>query len=539
MIPTDLLPVAPLANHLWQSTLFAAAAWLLTLALRKNRAAVRYGLWLAASVKFLIPFSLLVSAGDQFASRMTPAVPQASMPLVIAQISHPFALSAEIPAGANGPSNPVPVLLLTVWLCGFALSVAVWFRFWRRFRSALQAATPLHLDLPVPVMTSPTRLEPGVLGIRKPILLLPEGILNRLTPAQLQAILAHELCHVRRRDNLTAAIHMLVESIFWFHPLVWWIGARLVEERERACDEEVVRLGNEPRVYAEGILNVCRFCLPSPLACASGVTGADLKKRIEAIVNCRISHRLTTSRKLLLAASGVAAVAGPVLAGIVNAPQNRAQSKAQRLTLENAPMLPVLRAQGIPAQATKPQEAVPSSTRRLHFEPVPKPPEDPPPDVSGPRIEAIEFRNAKRVPSFALRAIITSREGGVYDMETLRRDAQALYNTGRFSDVFWRTETGPEGVIVRFVLVERPLIQSVEYQGDKTVTIPEILERFKQRKITLRPETLYNQDELPRAAAAVQELVAERGRQGITITPFVEPIPPSSVKITFRVEEKQ
>jgi len=56
----------------------------------------------------------------------------------------------------------------------------------------------------------------------------------------------HEVQHVRRRDNLAAAMHLVVEAIFWFHPLVWWLGARLVEERERACDEEVLRLGNQP-----------------------------------------------------------------------------------------------------------------------------------------------------------------------------------------------------------------------------------------------------------------------------------------------------
>jgi hypothetical protein len=71
MITANLSPVA---NHLWQSTLFAAAAWLLTLALRKNHAGVRYRLWLAASVKFLIPFSLLVVAGSQFAWRTSPAI---------------------------------------------------------------------------------------------------------------------------------------------------------------------------------------------------------------------------------------------------------------------------------------------------------------------------------------------------------------------------------------------------------------------------------------------------------------------------------
>jgi bla regulator protein BlaR1 len=138
-------------------------------------------------------------------------------------------------------------------------------------------------------------MEPGVVGIFRPVLLLPEGILDRLTPAQLEAIVAHELCHVRRRDNLTAAIHMVVETIFWFHPLVWWIRARLIDERERACDEEVLRLGNQAEVYAESILEACKLYLESPLACVSGVTGSDLKKRIESIMANRHAVRLSRS----------------------------------------------------------------------------------------------------------------------------------------------------------------------------------------------------------------------------------------------------
>src|SRR5207249_5075322 len=125
---------------------------------------------------------------------------------------------------------------------------------------------------------------PGVVGLFRPILLLPASIEERLTMLQLDAVLAHELCHVRRRDNLTSAIHMIVEAIFWFHPLVWWIGARLVEERERACDEAVLSLGSEPHDYAEAILKVCSQYVESPLACTSGVSGSDLKKRIQAIL---------------------------------------------------------------------------------------------------------------------------------------------------------------------------------------------------------------------------------------------------------------
>ena len=125
-------------------------------------------------------------------------------------------------------------------------------------------------------------------------------------------------------------------------------------------------------------------------------------------------------------------------------------------------------------------------------------------------------------------------------METLRRDSQALFNTGRFSNVAWETEMSAAGAVVCFVVVERSLIQSIEYQGDDTVTIEEILERFKERKVNLRVETLYNADELGRAAATVQELCRERGRQDITVTPLVESAwPHSTVRIIFRVAERR
>src|SRR5262249_11944182 len=125
----------------------------------------------------------------------------------------------------------------------------------------------------VGLILSESAMEPGLFGVFRSVLLLPAGIAERLSDAQLEAIITHELCHVRRRDNLAAAIHMLVEAVFWFHPMVWWLGARLVDERERACDEEVLRLGSEPQVYAEGILKVCKFYLESPLVCIAGITG--------------------------------------------------------------------------------------------------------------------------------------------------------------------------------------------------------------------------------------------------------------------------
>ena len=116
-------------------------------------------------------------------------------------------------------------------------------------------------------------------------------MVERFAPNQLQAVLAHELCHVRRRDNLTAAVHMIVEALFWFHPLVWWISARLMEERERACDEGVLELGSEPQVYAESILKTCEFCVNLRWP-ACRVTGADLKKRIVRIMTQGLARKL-------------------------------------------------------------------------------------------------------------------------------------------------------------------------------------------------------------------------------------------------------
>jgi uncharacterized protein (TIGR03435 family) len=169
-------------------------------------------------------------------------------------------------------------------------------------------------------------IEPGVVGILRPVLLLPEKIVDRLSPAQLSSILAHENCHVQRRDNLTAAIHMVVEAIFWFHPAVWWIERRLVEERERACDEAVLQLGNEAEVYAETILNVCKFYVESPVPCISGVTGSELKQRIHRIMSMQIALKLDLNRKLLLIAIGILAISIPMISGLLRVTEVRAQS---------------------------------------------------------------------------------------------------------------------------------------------------------------------------------------------------------------------
>jgi len=330
--------IAPaLGNHLWQSTLFACAAALLTLAFRNNHARTRFALWLAASLKFLVPFSLLINLGSYLASARAHSGPQAMLSSAFQQVGQPFA-EQTIPAfsqaaAATVSSNAIHFLpaLLIVWLCGFLTIAFIWLARWRGVRASIRTAVPLrrgreiealrrierrhNMPRPVEIFLSPTSLQPGIFGIARPILLWPQGISDRLDDAHLDTVLAHELRHVRRRDNLAAALHMLVEAIFWFHPLVWWMGTRLIAERERACDEEVLESGSDRQVYAESILKICEFCVGSPVTCVSGVTGADLKKRIHRIMSGQVARKLDLRGKLLLGTAVVLAVAAPIVAG--------------------------------------------------------------------------------------------------------------------------------------------------------------------------------------------------------------------------------
>jgi bla regulator protein BlaR1 len=326
-------------NHLWQSTLFVFAVWLAALALRRNAARVRCWLWTAASIKFLVPLSLLVSLGESLHWRAAPDVLQPAVQFVMRDVLAPVppitpvapitpvSMIAEAPT-FNPQSLTVwpvwPWLLLAVWAGGAAVVLLSWWRQWLPIRAALRQATPLRLDAQygaadLTVLSSPSMREPGVVGIWRPRLLLPEGIVQRLPPAQLRALIAHEQCHIRCHDNLAAAVHMVVEALFWFHPAVWWIEKRLVDERERACDEAVLRAGSRPRDYAEGILAVCRQSVGVGLACVAGVSGSNLRARVEAIMRNEIGRPMTRGRQWALAAAVVAAVAGPVAGGALTA----------------------------------------------------------------------------------------------------------------------------------------------------------------------------------------------------------------------------
>jgi bla regulator protein blaR1 len=317
-----------LGNHLWQSTVFAAAVACLTLVFSKNAARVRCLLWLAASGKFLVPFALLIAIGSRIpwpsgSIHVTVPALLAVAGQTAAQVTH---LHGERITALMNDSRALDdgavilIVLEVVWAVGTLGVAARWLRRWLLLRRALRGSIASSLPFAVPVRSSPSQFEPAVVGILQPVLLLPEGMERHLAPEELEAVLAHERCHVAWRDNLAASLHMLVEAIFWFHPLVWWLGSRIIDERERACDERVLAQGHASRSYAEGILKVCERYLQSPLASAAGVGGASLSQRIEAIMNNRLVARLGAIRKLVLLLVASATIAVPLAIGVLSSP---------------------------------------------------------------------------------------------------------------------------------------------------------------------------------------------------------------------------
>ena len=156
---------------------------------------------------------------------------------------------------------------------------------------------------------------------------------------------------------------------------------------------------------------------------------------------------------------------------------------------------------------------------------------------AGETIEAIVFRGARRVPQDTLKALITTKAGDIFSDDAMRRDFMALWNTGRFDDIQLETEPGRIGLIVTFVVTERRVIRSINYEGIHSVTVSEILDRFKERKVGLSVESQYDPNKIQRAATVLKEYLAERGRQYATVEPQIEQLPPSSLKVTFAVNE--
>ncbi len=178
------------------------------------------------------------------------------------------------------------------------------------------------------------------------------------------------------------------------------------------------------------------------------------------------------------------------------------------------------------AQPAPPAQPAPAQPKPANpFETVPQsqtPPPGTPPPFEAPKvapaaprpaaadsntIAAIEFRGSRRVPQDTLRAMIFSKVGEPYSEDTAHRDFMALWNTGRFDDIKLESEQSPQGLILRFVLTERPVVRTIRYENINSITTSEILDRFKERKVGLVVESQYDPNKVQRAAVVIKELL--------------------------------
>ncbi|MBC8025145.1 MAG: DUF3738 domain-containing protein [Steroidobacteraceae bacterium] len=319
--------IGALIDHLWQSTLFCAAVWSITLVLRTNGAAVRHALWMLASLKFLIPFSALYMLG---AAAGLPSPVEFQPDFFVVRLGETLAAATPVVSPAlelratSGLSAPA-LALVAFWIFGAAFVARRWYAGWRAANTLIRATRPAPGSPPDARVTDED-IEPSVARVFAPVVLLPAALLRRLEPAQLDAVLAHEQEHITRNDVLKDHMHRLVETLFWFHPLVWWIGRRLVDERERACDEGVLARGYDPGDYAAGILAVCRHCRASsarPRYATSGALSGDLTARIRHILGSAPPVAVGLSKALALAMCTMTAATVPLFAGALDGDERR------------------------------------------------------------------------------------------------------------------------------------------------------------------------------------------------------------------------
>ena len=315
--------------HLWEATLFVGLLALGIRLLKRAPASTRYWFWLLAAFKLLVPSVLLawlVSEIPSAAPSLSPALPEQSThgaqaidpgrpayeilkPLLLGQPDAGQPVSAE-------DHNELYCALTLTWLAGFVFFAFRWARgslslAWAvKTRFALVSSREtqvlkrvrswLLLNREVDILVSDKVTVAGLWGIRRPTVLLPEAAASRLSDEELEAVMLHELLHVERRDNLAVVLQKVITVLLWFYPLAWLIDRKLFEERERACDEEVVRLGKSPETYVSGVLKVARACVEQRLVGISSIGGASLKRRMKHLLSTEPPKELGTLERALI-----------------------------------------------------------------------------------------------------------------------------------------------------------------------------------------------------------------------------------------------
>lgn len=152
-------------------------------------------------------------------------------------------------------------------------------------------------------------------------------------------------------------------------------------------------------------------------------------------------------------------------------------------------------------------------------------------------VAGIDVRGNRRIPAETIKARIFTRPGDVYDEAALERDFNSLWNTGYFEDIRFEREQTAKGWLIHVYVKERPTIREIDYVGLNSVSKSDVLDRFKEAKVGLSPESQYDPTKVKKAEVTIKDLLSEHGRQFATVKTEIHKIPPAAVSLTFVVKE--
>lgn len=291
-----------LFHFVWQGSLLAGFLWLIQAVAQPLSPRFRYA---AASLTlFAMPVLLAVTAwrgiprGDQrVEGSVLAAVDRSSI-----HSSGP--VHRVIPVNSNAPGSPYAGIsgwAVCIWAMGVLLlslrTVVGWIGIQNLRNTAVPAGSALdglltrlqsrlRVSAPVRLYTSAIVRVPTVFGYLRPCILLPISALTGLSQLQIEALLAHELAHIRRHDYVINALQTLVETLLFYHPAVWWVGAQMRIEREHCCDDIAVSACGSAFHYATALAEMeqIRGRIPEP---ALAATGGNLLERIRRLLHPR------------------------------------------------------------------------------------------------------------------------------------------------------------------------------------------------------------------------------------------------------------
>jgi beta-lactamase regulating signal transducer with metallopeptidase domain len=240
-----------LIHFVWQGTVIGIATALTLRALAGARPAMRYAVG-CFSMALMLIVPLVGVLADRPSDSLTLAPAAAASVTVVAPVRLDRLLPSAVMFWLAG------VLLLSVRLMVGCAGVERLKRATRTVDAAVVArvrslAHRFGIDRPVRVFESTLVAVPTVVGHLRPVILLPASVITGLAPAYLDAVLAHELAHVRRQDYLVNALQSLVETLLFYHPAVWWCSRQIRIEREHCCDDMVVEAGGNRLAYVTAL----------------------------------------------------------------------------------------------------------------------------------------------------------------------------------------------------------------------------------------------------------------------------------------------